>query len=157
MKNSEGYNVTKMSYKVLLSLILCIVLLSFSHIGKSQENSINITVKNIKEPKGNLLVSLYYNVTDFLKEGKEFRKQKVKVTDTIVHCSFKHLPKGSYGVAIYQDVNDDGKCNKNFLGIPKEGFGFSKNHRPILLPPSFNDVKLELDKDQSIIINLIYF
>lgn len=155
MKKSERNNIFSKQH-TLPFLMICLFLLSFSYIGKAQEVSVTITVKNIKETKGSFLISLYNDVTNFLKEGKEFRKQKVKVLDSIMQFTFAFIPQGTYGVVMYHDANDDGKCNKNFLGIPKEGFGFSRNYRPILLPPSFNDVKIELKQNENIIINLIY-
>ena len=32
---------------------------------------------------------------------------------------------GNYAVAIIQDLDENGELNKNFLGIPKEPYGFS--------------------------------
>ena len=40
---------------------------------------------------------------------------------------WKDLPPGDYGVAAIHDENSNAKLDKNFLGIPKEGFGFANN------------------------------
>jgi uncharacterized protein (DUF2141 family) len=32
---------------------------------------------------------------------------------------------GTYAVKLYQDVNSNGELDRNFLGIPKEPYGFS--------------------------------
>jgi len=37
------------------------------------------------------------------------------------------LPAGDYGVAAIHDENSNAKLDKNFFGIPKEGFGFANN------------------------------
>jgi uncharacterized protein (DUF2141 family) len=37
------------------------------------------------------------------------------------------LPPGEYGVAVIHDENRNQKLDRNFLGIPKEGFGFANN------------------------------
>jgi len=70
--------------------------------------------------------------------------------------TFKDLPDGEYAVAIFHDKNSDKICNTNFLGIPKEGYGFSKNFKPRLSSPSFNDCKIDLNSNMSITIKLIY-
>lgn len=47
------------------------------------------------------------------------------------------VPPGRYGVAVIHDENQNHKLDRNFLGIPKEGFGFANNPRVLLSPPSF--------------------
>ena len=53
------------------------------------------------------------------------------------------------------DENNNGILDKNFLGIPKEGYGFSTN--PFVFgTPDFDDAKFELNSDKSIDIEMIY-
>jgi uncharacterized protein (DUF2141 family) len=47
------------------------------------------------------------------------------------------VPPGKYGVAVIHDENENQKLDRNFLGIPKEGFGFANNPRVLLSAPSF--------------------
>jgi uncharacterized protein (DUF2141 family) len=49
---------------------------------------------------------------------------------------FQVVP-GHYGVVVIHDENSNMKLDRNFFGIPKEGFGFSKNPRVSLSAPSF--------------------
>jgi uncharacterized protein (DUF2141 family) len=42
-------------------------------------------------------------------------------------------------IAVIHDSNNDGKLNTGFLGIPKEGFGFSQNPRIGTRAPRFRD------------------
>jgi uncharacterized protein (DUF2141 family) len=44
---------------------------------------------------------------------------------------------GQYGVVVIHDENSNMKLDRNFFGIPKEGFGFSNNPRVFLSAPSF--------------------
>jgi uncharacterized protein (DUF2141 family) len=37
--------------------------------------------------------------------------------------------------------------DKNFFGVPKEGYGFSNNARGLLGPPDFDDVVFLLDQE----------
>jgi uncharacterized protein (DUF2141 family) len=50
--------------------------------------------------------------------------------------SFK-LPPGKYAVVVLHDENKNEKLDRNFLGIPDEGFGFSNNPRVFMTAPSF--------------------
>jgi uncharacterized protein (DUF2141 family) len=40
---------------------------------------------------------------------------------------------------VFHDENNNNKMDKNFLGIPKEGYGASKNKLPFASAPTFND------------------
>ena len=81
----------------------------------------------------------------------------IEVAKIRISHTFLNIPIGSYAVAVMHDVNDDGKCNRNFLGIPKEGFGFSTNRKPILKEPSFDQVKIEVEEDTTIEIRLLHY
>ncbi len=44
---------------------------------------------------------------------------------------------GRYAAVVIHDENSNMKLDRNFFGIPKEGFGFSNNPRVYLSAPSF--------------------
>jgi uncharacterized protein (DUF2141 family) len=54
------------------------------------------------------------------------------------------LPVGWYAVSVVHDENNNSVLDANFLGIPKEPYGFSNNPRG-LGKPSFEAVKFRLD------------
>lgn len=47
------------------------------------------------------------------------------------------LKEGDYAVAIVHDENGNGKLD-TMMGIPREGFGFSRNPTIVAGPPSFS-------------------
>jgi uncharacterized protein (DUF2141 family) len=48
------------------------------------------------------------------------------------------LAPGRYAIGVIHDENSNHKLDRNFIGIPKEGFGFSNNPRVFLTAPSFD-------------------
>lgn len=48
------------------------------------------------------------------------------------------LSPGDYGVAAIHDENSNHRLDRNFLGIPKEGFGFANNPHVGLSAPPFS-------------------
>lgn len=52
---------------------------------------------------------------------------------------WENLPAGDYGVAVIHDENQNHKLDRNFLGIPKEGFGFANNPHVMLSTPAFKE------------------
>jgi uncharacterized protein (DUF2141 family) len=49
----------------------------------------------------------------------------------------QNLPPGDYGVVAIHDENKNHKLDRNFIGIPKEGFGFANNPHVGLSAPPF--------------------
>ena len=55
-----------------------------------------------------------------------------------------NLPEGIYAIALFIDANKNMKIDKNFLGIPKEQYGFSNNAMGNLSGPSFEQAKFQV-------------
>jgi uncharacterized protein (DUF2141 family) len=50
---------------------------------------------------------------------------------------WENLAPGDYGVVAIHDENKNHKLDRNFIGIPKEGFGFANNPHVGLSAPSY--------------------
>ena len=57
---------------------------------------------------------------------------------------WENLPPGNYGVAVIHDENKNRKLDRNFLGIPKEGFGFANNPHVGLSAPAFDAARVHM-------------
>ncbi len=107
-------------------------------IGSSPAGSIHVTVDHLRNTKGHLLLSLYNSSDGFPGDAqKAVRKERVSISGSAVTVDFDNLPAGDYAVAILHDENDDGKMNTTFIGLPKEGYGFSNDAMGTFGPPSF--------------------
>jgi 4,4'-diapolycopenoate synthase len=60
--------------------------------------------------------------------------------------SIRDLPGGTYALAVYQDLDRSAKLEKNFLGIPREPVGFSRNPKLYLGPPKFDATSFVFDE-----------
>lgn len=118
---------------------------------------LTITIPNIKNTSGGVHVSVYSskNKASFTKIGQEFKVLDFKAEGVNGKYVIKNLPEGEYAIAIYHDENGDKKCNTNMIGIPKEGYGFTRLDK-IWSLPKFDDCKVLLNKNLSVPINLIY-
>lgn len=54
------------------------------------------------------------------------------------------LDPGTYGITLLDDENKNGEMEKNVIGIPKEGFGFSNFFMEKKKKPSFSDFKTNI-------------
>jgi uncharacterized protein (DUF2141 family) len=59
-------------------------------------------------------------------------------------CRFAGIADGTYAVAIAHDANSNGELDRNFIGLPTEGFAFSRNVRPSFGPPSFDSAAVRI-------------
>ena len=58
-----------------------------------------------------------------------------------------NIPAGEYALLVYFDENDNGKMDKNFIGIPTEPLGFSNDYKP-KGPPSYSRAMFLLAEDE---------
>ena len=61
-----------------------------------------------------------------------------------VDWTIEDVAAGEYAVAAFQDRNGDGELDRNFLGMPKEPYGFSNDARGIFGPASWTDAKVRV-------------
>lgn len=134
---------------ILLYMSLFIGLFSNDH------PELAINVSNIKSLNGQIVIGVFNTEKNFLKNGAAVKNYTIAVNEATETIVIKDLPKGDYAISLYHDENSDGKCNRNLLGIPKEGYGFSNNIKPKLSAPSFKDCKFLLIENTVLDIALI--
>lgn len=61
----------------------------------------------------------------------------------------KDVPAGTWAVLAYQDENGNNELDRNFVGMPKEPYGFSRDARGKFGPPSFEDAAIEVGEAQA--------
>ena len=52
---------------------------------------------------------------------------------------------GTYAVQVIHDENGNEEFDRNFFGVPKEGYGLSKNPSLTFGPPDFEEVAVTVD------------
>ena len=113
--------------------------------GTEPDANLRIVATNVKSDQGKLYVWVYDKKDDWLSD--RYRTQKSvtvagnRTNDTVTLELL--LPAGEYALSIFQDVNDDGKLARNFIGLPKEPAGLSNNLRPRFGPPKYKDAKFD--------------
>ena len=141
--------------KLYLPLIM-FVFVCFVSMAYAQTGTINVEISGIEDPKGLMSIGLYSDERGFPDDGKEYKGTDVEVTGQTVVYTFKDVPFGIYAIAIFHDTNSNGKLDKNFLGIPKEGYAFSNNVFGTFGPPDFKDASFELAGSKMIKIEMRY-
>jgi len=123
-----------------LSKLLVAILFigSFASFTPPFNQNLKVTVIKLDSNDGVVLVSLFKEGSGFPDDAvKAFGKEKGYIVGKSATIIFKSVPPGSYAVAILHDENNNQKMDKNMLGIPKEGYGFSNNASAPFGPPSY--------------------
>ena len=117
---------------------------------------LTVVIKNIDKIEGQIHMGLYDNAESFLETDKEYRGAIFKVTGSEVSYTFEDIPLGVYAISIYHDANKDNECNRNWIGLPSEGYGFSNDFRPSFSAPKFEGAKFTITENMSISITMVY-
>ena len=128
------------------SILICQVALLLSMLGTGvvHTSNINLSITNLRNSKGHVLVSVFNSEEGFPEKATAaVRTEKISITNKQATTIFAGLPPGRYAIALLHDENDDMKMNTNFFGIPKEGYGFSNNVMGSFGPPSFSRASFE--------------
>ena len=103
-----------------------------------------VTITGIDSAGGTIKIGLFNREAGFLDVSQVMRGVNQPAQQGQMSVVFEDLPAGQYAVSIIHDENQNGFLDKNILGIPKEGYGFSRNVRPFLSPPSFSATSVTL-------------
>jgi uncharacterized protein (DUF2141 family) len=116
---------------------------------------LEVTVKNIKNSKGVLVIGLFGSEKTFTKQPVKAEMPKAEAGTLKV--LFKNIQLGEYAVSIFHDANENGVLDMNFMGIPKEGFGFSNDAMGVFGPPTFTKAKFSWPESRMVSVTMKYF
>jgi uncharacterized protein (DUF2141 family) len=118
--------------------------------------NLKIIIKGCRTSGGTALVALYNKSTGFMKK-EPLRNASEIIKSTQLTMQFDSLGKGNYAIAIIHDENGNGILDKNDIGIPLEGYGFSNDARGTFGPPEYKDAKFWFaGLNKTIVINMVY-
>ncbi len=138
-------------------MILQYILISLLTLLTPQNNQIELTISNIDHAKGTIVYSVYTPTNKFLDDKDVTKWGKIKVTSTKDLTTIIDIPANAsdIAIAIYHDVNDNGKMDKSFVGIPQEPYGFSRNYVPSFRAPKWSESNFNPKTTKSLTIKLI--
>lgn len=110
--------------------------------------SLELKVSNIKETEGTIFIGIFADEKAW-KDLEHTHGLKAEPSTEGSSATIELKP-GEYAASVYQDLNDDGECNREgLMRKPVEPFGFSNNVRPRLGVPGWNRVKFTVDEDST--------
>lgn len=123
----------------------------------AQTGTIVVKVSGIENNKGVIRIGLYNSKTSFpIYKKAMFENSFKQANKSGITYTFENIPAGTYAIAVWHDENKNEKIDKNFLGVPTENYGFSKNIYGTFGPPDFEEVsfKVTSEKINKLTINI---
>ena len=128
--------------KTLITLLLFSFFTLFSN-AQDQDLGVKITVTidNIANNDGNVLLALHTSQT-FMK-GQGIQNLSSKIKDGKIKVTFTNVPEGTYAIMALHDANENNRMDFEANGMPKESYGISNNDMSFG-PPQFESAKFEV-------------
>lgn len=103
--------------------------------------TVEVRITNVTGGKGKLNVAVC-DRERFLKQCVYSASVPPRAGETVV--VFRDIPAGTWAVLAYQDENENNQLDRNFIGVPKENYGFSRDAVNPFGPPSFDEAAIEV-------------
>ena len=120
------------------------------------DTDVTVEIRGVEKHEGQIVVRLYDTKKTWLKDAAHETSITLDSTATgdVVEIPMS-VPAGDYAVHVYHDLDLNGKMKTNFIGIPKEPTGVSRDAKGKMGPPKFKDAVLTVGTDaMTIPINL---
>ena len=123
-------------------ILSCLVFTTKSY---SEEANLKINILNLDKP-GILYLSICKDAAGF-EETVENESEEASCITSSGEIELQNfeinsmIPHGEYAISLFVDSNGNKKIDKNFLGIPKEQYGFSNNVMGRMSAPTFDQAK----------------
>ena len=112
-----------------------------STVGSAQplQAGIHVEILGIRNSMGTVACALFEAPEGFPSEFLRFATNimMVKVRAAKATCDFEDIAAGTYALAVIHDENREGELATNWMGVPKEGYGFSNDAKASFWAPSF--------------------
>ena len=139
----------KKSVLLLLIQIVCGIFLFAEE--TAEEKKLTVQITNVTSEEGQIILAIYNSSENY---DKRIAFQEVKLKPKLDTVIFEtNLPDGEYLVMLVHDINNNGKLDTTFIGMPKEPVGLS-NYDGKGIPGKFKKHKFSVNEDTSIIIPL---
>ena len=107
---------------------------------------VHVRVTGFRSERGQVYVALWRSEKSFPgTPPKGSPTATLKIVKGVAETTFRNVAPGVFAISVFHDEDGDTELKKNFIGIPKEGIGISRDARGRFGPPAWEDAKLMLE------------
>lgn len=144
----KNFSFKKIVLMVLIQIVCSIFLFAEE---AAEEKKLTVEITNITSEEGQIILAIYNSSENY---DKRIAFEEVKLKPEMDSVIFEtNVPDGEYLVMLVHDVNNNGKLDTSFIGMPKEPVGLS-NYDGKGIPGKFKKHKFSVNENTEIIIPL---
>jgi uncharacterized protein (DUF2141 family) len=112
--------------------------------------SLDVELIDLRNDRGLVRVSVFRQPAGFPEQPERaFARGQAPIRGGRSLLHFGPVPPGAIAVAAHHDEDEDLQMATGFMGMPTEGYGFSRDATGTFGPPSFDAASLELVAGQT--------
>jgi uncharacterized protein (DUF2141 family) len=108
------------------------------------KNTLTVRIEGLRNDLGTVFVSLHDKKESFKDNKNPVLIGQARPVNRSCTVVLENVVPGRYAVLFIHDENNNKKLDTSFIGIPKEGFGFSRDAMGRFGPPSFDDAAVAI-------------
>lgn len=118
---------------------------------------LQITVNNIHNDKGQLLIAIYDNPMAFKTEDADKMHTYITIPAKTNICTITlhDFPIGTYAISVLHDENQNSQFDMDTFQMPMEGYAYS-NNVGLMATPSFQQASFNHKENTLMQIKLLY-
>ncbi len=110
-----------------------------------------VIIEGLKNDNGTVQIGLFNSEQSWKGKAEKFKGAIISIKDKKAEWKLVAIPYGEYAIRLFHDENNDNKLNTNFLGMPKETFGFSNNAKATFGMPGFDKAKFIINSENKVV------
>lgn len=105
---------------------------------------LTLEVRGLESSQGTVMVAVFADAEGWLRQPVAVARQSVAGQQGgVLQLTLKDLPAGRLAFSVFHDLNDNGRMDRNAIGVPLEPFAFSNNAVAAFGPPRFEQASFE--------------
>jgi uncharacterized protein (DUF2141 family) len=128
-------------------------------VTKPAAAQVTVDVVGLQSDRGRVLAALFRSAPGFPSQvAKAFARKVAAIADKRVRLVFDDVPPGELAIALFHDENANSSLDTNLFGMPKEGWGTSRDAAAHFGPPAYAAARLTLSAGERkrIVVHIKY-
>ena len=116
--------------------------------NESANGQLTIEIDEVQQAIGTIWVGIYDSKSSFLIKEKAIIKEIAVTHKGRTKVNISGLPYGTYAIALFHDLNNNGELDQNLFGVPTEPYAFSKPPVSKWRVPYFHEIAFRFQAKQ---------
>ena len=128
------------------AILVAGLLLAASMLSAQTDVTLEVTVVDFENADGAAGIAVWNGSEGFPEEIEHaIDTIYVPIAEGVATATLGPFPPGTYAVTVFHDKNDNQEFDKNWIGMPREAWGMTRDPRPRLRAPRFDEADVDFE------------